>query len=235
MQKMFWMMGMWLLGIGGAHALTPDAPETLKYRVYWGFVRMGDATLSYQPKGKAYTLTADVKDETPLIELRDTWTSKGVHGATPFEPQVYHVKQAENSYRADKTLTFDRKAGTVAFKNHLDEHDKIEPMQVGDARDALATIYGWRLGGLAEVQKSAQVTIVNLKRPIVLQRDAGVRDTVKIGNRELKVWKVRMRTVKDGKPSKEAWTVYLTDDAQLVPVQIIAATKFGTFRASLKD
>lgn len=235
MQKLFWIVGMWLVGIAGANALTLDAPETLKYRVYWGFVRMGDATLTYRPQGKAYTLTADVKDETPLIDLRDTWTSRGVHGATPFEPQVYSVKQAENSYRADKTLTFDRKAGTVAFKNHLDASDKVEPVQVGDARDALATIYGWRLGGLAEVQKSAQVTIVNLKKPVVLKREAGVRTSLKVGNREYKAWKVQMRTVKDGKPSEDGWTVYLTDDAKLVPVQIVATTKFGTFRASLKD
>ncbi|RYG59818.1 MAG: DUF3108 domain-containing protein [Alphaproteobacteria bacterium] len=235
MQKMFWIVGMWLVGIAGGHALTPDAPETLTYDVYWGFVRMGGATLTYVPEGKAYTLKAEVKDETPLIELHDVWQSKGLHGREPFEPQVYSVKQAENTYRADKTLTFDRKAGTVSYVNNLNPADKAKPIEVGDARDALATIYNWRMGGLDEVQKPAEVTIVNLKRPVVLRRDAGTRTTLKTATREYRVWKVNMRTVKDGKPSKDSWTVYLTDDARLVPVQVVAATKFGTFRATLKD
>ncbi len=235
MQKLFWTLGMWLVGIASGHALTLEAPETLKYSVYWGFVRMGDATLTYVPQGKAYTLKAEVKDTTPLIELHDIWQSKGMHGAEPFEPQVYSVKQAENSYRADKTLTFDRKAGRVTFANNLNPQDTTEPMPLNGARDALATIYNWRLGGLAEVQKPAEVTIMNLKRPVVLRRGAGKRTEIKIGNRELKVWKVDMRTVKDGKPSKDSWTVYLTDDVRLVPVQVVAATSFGTFRASLKD
>lgn len=233
MKRWIWIVGMWLVGIAPALAFDLKTPEKLDFKVYWGFVRMGDARLSYVPQGDTYTLTAEVKDDSALIDLHDVWQSTGSHAERAFTPHVYHVKQAENTYRADKTMTFDKATKTVIYANRIDASDKAEPLPLTEARDALATVYAWRLGGLGDVKKAAQVPVVNVKKEVVLQRDAGVRTTLKLGNREMAVWKVRMRTVKNGKPSTDSWTVYLRDDASLQPVQIVAATKFGTFRASL--
>lgn len=243
MQKRIWTMGMWRTGIAIllqmvalplAMAFDLSKPETLNYDVHWGFIRMGGAKLEYLPNGNAYTLRTSVKDDSSLIDLVDSWESRGVHtAARPFVPSIYHVKQAENSYRADKSMTFDAKTKQVVYVNHLAAYDKVEPLPLTDARDVLATIYNWRLKGDEEVQRAAQIEAVSLKRPITIKREAGVRTRLKIGKHKIDTWRVIMRTVKDGKASKDTWTVYLRDDASMVPVQIVAATKFGTFYATL--
>ncbi|PZP39429.1 MAG: hypothetical protein DI585_04100 [Pseudomonas fluorescens] len=234
MKTIIWSMGLWLLGIAPVAALDLRTPETLAYSVYWGPVKMGAAQLTYTPEKGRYTLRAEVKDNSSLIDLSDSWESRGVHTEkAPFRPEVYHVKQAENSYRADKTMTFDRAAKVVRYQNHIDATDEVEPLPLVDARDVLATVYTWRLRGDEEVMRGANVPMVSLKREITLKREAGVRETLKVGKRTLPVWKVQMRTIKGTKPSKDTWTVYLTDDAAMVPVRIVAATKFGTFRAEL--
>jgi hypothetical protein len=176
-----------------------------------------------------------VKDDSRLIDLQDSWESRGNVGkGGVFSPVVYAVKQAENSYRADKTMTFGRD-GKVVYANHVDPTDVAEPVMAGGARDVLATVYAWRMGGVDEVKKAAQVPMVSIKKLVTLQREAGVKTTLKLGNREYTAWKVVMRVIKDGKPGKDIWTVYVKDDANLVPLQIVAATKFGTFRASLAE
>lgn len=237
MRRMIWIMGLWLVGTGNAHALTLEVPETLKYNVYWGFMRVGSAQLDYVPGPGGYVLRARVKDDSSLIDMDDSWESRGSHTADkPFMPRVYSVKQAENSYRADKTMTFDAKGKVVTYVNNIDPSDKVEPLVLTEARDVLATVYAWRLSGVDEVKKAAQVPMVSLKKMITLQRAAGERTGLKLGTRELNVWRVQLKTVKDnGKASKDAWTVYLKDDATLAPVQIIASTKFGTFRASIDE
>lgn len=243
MQMRFWMMVMWRLStafvmllalVPGAKALDLTKPEVLKYGVYWGFVRMGDATLEYMPRDGGYTVRAWVKDDSRLIDLEDSWEARGVHTvARPFGWQVYEVKQSENKYRAHKTMRFDVASGQVKFANLLNAADTSDPLVMGQARDVLSTIYNWRLGGDDEVKRAAKVEAVSLKKPLSILRDAGVQTTLKLNGKSVPVWKVVMRTVTGSKPSKDMWTVYLRDDATMVPVQITATTKFGTFQAIL--
>lgn len=240
MQKLIWILGLWLVGTSQAIAIDLKAPESLSYSVYWGLLRVGDAKITYTPNGADYTLRAVVKDSSSLIELDDSWESQGSHTASrAFVPAIYKVKQAENSYRADKVMAFDYNARRVTFTNKLDASDKAEPMVLAEgnaaARDALSTVFAWRHGGVADVQKAGQTEVVNLKKIVVLQREAGVRKTLKLGARKVPVWRVKMTTVKNGKPSKDSWTVYLQDDASLKPLQIVAETKFGTFTATLAE
>ena len=235
MQKFIWILGLWLLGIGPATALDMKTPETLKYNVYWSFVRVGHAQLDYVPGNGTYVLQAVVKDDSNLLDLNDSWESEGAHDAAkPFVPRMYSVKQAENDYRSDKVMVFDAKAKQVVYRNNIDATDKAEPLTLGEARDVLATVYAWRMGGLAEVAHAAETPMVSLKRIITLKRTAGEKTILKIGARTYAAWRVQLTTVKAaGKAGKDTWTVYVSDDVNMVPLQIVAATKFGTFRASL--
>lgn len=230
-----WIMGLWLLGIGHAHALDMAVAETLRYRLYWGPMAVGDATLTYRPTGKAYVVSAEVVDDSALIDLHDVWQSRGHHtAARAFVPDVYKVVQAENSYRADKTMVFDRKAKKVVYTNHIDPNDVAEALPLNGARDVLSAVYAWRLAREADVATAASIPMISLKREVVLERKAGVKDRVKIGKRRVDVWRVEMRVIKNGKPAKDSWTVYVSDDAARVPVKIVAKTRFGTFEALLK-
>lgn len=231
-------VGLWLVGISSALAFDTSSSEVLRYRVAWGPIGVGKANIVYTPEGKgAYTIRADVKDDSSLIDMNDSWEVKGNHAkGKAFSPTVYHVKQAENDYRADKTMTFDTKAKKVVYANLIDKADVAEPLVLGEARDVLSTAYMWRLGGVQEVKKAARVPMVGIKKAITLQREAGQKTILSLGGHEIPVWQVKMQAIKsDGKVAQGTWTIYLRDDASLKPVQIVAATKFGTFRATLKE
>ncbi len=235
MKRWVWIMGLWLVGIGSAHALDLKAAETLRYRLYWGPVAVGDAQLEYVPQGDRYTLKAEVVDDSSLIELHDVWHTTGRHTAKrAFVPDEYKVVQAENSYRADKSMLFDRKAGKVVYTNRLDASDKGDEVLVSEARDVLSTVYAWRLATDADVGQAARIPMVSMKREVVLERKAGVKDRVQHGGKTVEAWRVEMRVIKNGKPSKDTWTVFVSDDVQRKPLKIVASTKFGTFNALLK-
>lgn len=235
MKVWVWIMGLWLVGIGTAAALDLTKAESLHYEVYWGPLSVGEATLSYTPRGPSYTLRAEVRDDSRLIDLHDVWQSTGHHTATrAFVPSVYKVAQVENTYRSDKTMVFDRKAGKVVYTNRIDPTDVAEPLTLSEARDVLATVYAWRVAQETDVTRAARVPLVSLKREIILDRKAGVRDTVQVGGRARAAWRVEMRAIKGDKPARDLWTVYVSEDAARVPLKIVAATKFGTFTAVLK-
>lgn len=235
MKTWVWMIGLWLLGTAPVAALDVAKPEMLNFRVYWGPLRVGDAQLSYAPQGKTYSLTASMKDDSALIDLHDTWQSQGQHrGGKVFLPDSYHVVQAENDYRADKTMTFDRKAGKVIYKNNRDASDVAEPLPLEGARDVLATVYAWRVAGMTELGQAARVPVVSLKKTMTLHRSAGVRESVRLDGRDVPAWRVDMRSETNGKPGKDSWSVYVSDSPEMVPLKIVAKTKFGTFRALRK-
>lgn len=235
MKLWVWIMGLWLVGIGCVHALDMRSAETLRYRLYWGPVAVGDARLDYRAEGARYTVKADVKDDSALIDLHDVWEVEGLHTAKrAFVPEVYTVVQTENSYRAHKTMRFDRKLGEVVYTNHLDASDRGDEIAVGEARDVLSTVYAWRLIPEAEIVRPARIPMISLKREVVLERKAGVKDRVQVGDRDVDAWRVDMRVIKNGKPAKDTWTVFVSADARRIPLKIVAQTKFGTFNALLK-
>jgi Protein of unknown function (DUF3108) len=235
MKRWVWIMGLWLVGIGSAHALDLKAAETLRYRLYWGPVTVGDARLDYRVDGDRYTVQAEVVDDSSLIDLHDVWQTTGRHTkARAFVPDEYKVRQAENSYRADKSMVFDRTVGKVVYTNRLDASDKGDEVVVSEARDVLSTVYVWRLATDAEVIQAARIPMVSMKREVVLERKAGVKDRVQHGGKTVAAWRVEMRVIKNGKPSKDTWTVFVSDDVRRIPLKIVARTKFGTFNAILK-
>ena len=235
MKRWVWIMGLWLVGIGHATAMDVKSAETLRYRLYWGPVAVGDAQLDYRVDGDRYHIQAEVTDDSSLIDLHDVWEAQGRHTkGRAFVPDVYKVVQAENSYRADKTMVFDRKAGKVVYTNRRDAADTAEALPLNEARDVLSAVYAWRLVNEADVSKAAQIPMVSMKREVVLERKVGVKDRVQVGGRNVAAWRVEMRVIKNGKPSKDTWTVFVSDDVRRVPLKIVAKTKFGTFNAILK-
>lgn len=223
-----------------AQAFDMRESESLRYKVSWGPLNVGRAELDYVPqkssKGLEYALRAKVKDESALLDMDDLWQSKGVHGKNAFTPSLYEALQKENSYRADKRVTFDAKDGKILYLNRRDAHDVVEPrVWDGAMRDALSAIYAWRLVEIKELQKSAKVEVMGVKRPFTLMRAPARKEEVMMSNKKVTVWSVDLTTAVDGKLSKDNWTVMLRDDGKLTPVMVVARTKFGTFRATLKE
>jgi hypothetical protein len=232
-----------MLAVAPAWAFDPATGEVLRYQVYWGPLKMGKAQLDYVPQGGAfgkasgYELTAHVWDESSLLDLDDSWRAVGRHSAKAlFTPSRYEVRQAENSYRADKLLEFNPKTRRITYTNRIDPHDTIAPAvwQAG-MKDVLSAIYGWRAAGVAEVRRASHARIMGVKRPLTLAKAAGVHETLRRGGKTVAVWRVDITGKPDGKKNSDVWTVRLSDDAALTPLQIDARTKFGNLRAVLDE
>ena len=64
-----WIMGLWLVGIGHVAALELNGSESLRYRLYWGPLAVGDARLDYRyPPGAVRRL-----DDTLLAAYGETY------------------------------------------------------------------------------------------------------------------------------------------------------------------
>jgi hypothetical protein len=223
-----------------AQAFDIHAPEALRYRVGWGPLSVGRVELDYVPqkvaKGTEYSLRAHVKDQSALLDMDDVWQSNGNHGKRLFVPVTYEVLQKENSYRADKVMTFDAKEGEIRYLNRRDVHDAVEPLPWdGAMRDALSAVYAWRMLSLEELKKGGKVEVMGVKRPFTLMKAPARREKVVLAGKKVDVWSVDLTTAVGGKISKESWTVKLRDDGKLTPVVVVARTKFGTFKATLKE
>lgn len=246
MKGRFLFVGLWLLGIVvGAmpvHAIDLTVGEVLRYKVFWGPLTVGTAELSYVPQGAGfgqkggYVVQARVKSDTTLMTMDDLWRTVGQHGGRVFTPQRYEVVQAENQYTSNKLMQF--KGKKVSYTNFKDKAD-VEPSLVwnGKTRDPLSTVYAWRHGGVAVLGVSETAAVVGLKRTMRLERNAAVQEVLQVRGRDVPVWKVDMLATSarvGKKPAKSGWTVWLDQTENLVPVQIVGRTAFGTFRAQLE-
>jgi|GEM_PF-4238368 len=242
MRRLILTLGLWLLGTMPALAFDTSTGEVLRYNVYWGPLEVGHAQLQYVPQGggfgdpSGYTLTARVWDSTVFLDLDDTWRAVGSHAkGAMFKPIRYEAHQHENDYKADKVMAFDAHDGKVVYTNHIDAHDTAKPVAWdGKVRDVLSALYAWRTQGLDAIKAGGSVPVVGLKKEFTLVKTPGRQEAVTLRGQDVKVWRVDISTRGSGKHEDAGvWTVRLRDDASLVPVQITADTKFGTFRAVL--
>jgi hypothetical protein len=232
-----------MFGLSSAWGFDVTAGEVLRYKVFWGPLNVGTAELSYVPQGEpfnqpgGYVLQARVKSETMLMDMDDLWRSVGRHGTHPFTPQRYEVVQRENDYTANKTMAFSGKK--VSYTNHKDPKDTEKPITWnGKDRDPLSTVYAWRFAGQSALESSVSTSVIGLKRPFTLNKQAARKTTLTLRGKTLPVWQVDMVSTsrRAGKePSQTRWTIWLQDDADLTPLQIVGQTKFGTFRAQLEN
>jgi hypothetical protein len=224
-------------------AAPAPAAESLSYRVSWGPLSVGNATITHQPGSTTgsttpYTLTAEVNDNTILINLHNIWVAQGIHqpGRT-FQSRTYRSTQTENDYRAKKLLTFTPGPGkkqTITYVNELSPADVEPPLVTTPLRDVLSTLFVLRAQGIAAVAQGTSLTVMGTKRPFNLVVSPPVSSTIVLNNQRMPVWQVNLRTVTPGKPSTDIWTIALAQTPALTPVRIVANTKFGSFTATIK-
>lgn len=236
MKKLFMVVGMWLVGIAGAHAFDLGSGEVLRYDVYWGPLRMGRAQLEYVPQGQfadstSYVLSGRAWDQSSLIDLDDSWRTTGTHSAKKaFVPSTFDAVQKENKYRADKQLVFDAKKKVIRYTNRRDANDKVAPLVWKGERDVLSALYSWRVDGEAELARGGTLPVIGVKRGFVLTKQPATKETVMVRGEDVPVWRVNITAQTPGKDDAQTWIVRLRRDATLAPVQAIVQTKFGTFK-----
>jgi Protein of unknown function (DUF3108) len=216
-----------------AWAFSLNTPESLTYRVHYGLIHAGNATMTYVPSAKGYTLNIGVRDSTVLIDLNNRYTMQGTHKPQPFTSSSYHAVQKENDYRADKVVVFDAGRKHMRYTNRRDANDTVAPQKWdGKMRDVFAQLYAMRTEGLAPLKKARRVAVMGVKEPFTLVQSAAVA----VPN-TTNQWQVKLQAEEDGKLSRDTWRITVREEADksLTPVKIQAQTRFGTFSAALKE
>lgn len=200
--------------------------ESLNYRVYWGPLSLGKATLAFTPNPKGYHIEGHVKGSMVFFKMDDTWTASGSQTNGRLQPLEYRAIQAENDYRANKRLTFNVAKRTMMYENlRGGEPSLTVPLPKG-AQDPFTALYDLRKQGVTT--KAVSRTVMGLKRPFTLNISAA--QPVKRDGQNL--LRVDITKVEPGKQN-DSWQIWLTDDEELTPVEIDAQLKVGSFRAVL--
>jgi hypothetical protein len=227
-----------------AYAFNPSATEVLSYRISYGPLNAGKATLTYYPTSGTvpYSIEVAVKDSTSLIDFSSRYFMQGRHTPQPFTSATYHARQQENDYRADKLVVFDGNKKQITYTNNRDASDKAPPVKWdGQLRDVFSQLYALRLGGMAPLMRGQELNVMGTKRPFTLLQMA----PIKVASAEHKnapkarpQWRlVLVEREENGSLGKERWIITVREetDKTLTPLRIEAQTKFGTFTAALRN
>lgn len=200
--------------------------ETLHYRVYWGPLSLGKATLAFSPSAKGYHIEGRVKGSMVFFKMDDTWTASGKQTNGSLQPLEYRAIQAENDYRANKRLTFNSARHSMVYENLRGGEPSLTVPLPRGAQDPFTALYDLRKQGVTD--QAVSRTVMGLKRPFTLNISAA--KPVERDGQEL--LRVDITKVEAGKQN-DTWQIWLTDDAELTPVEIDAQLKVGSFRAVL--
>lgn len=236
---LFATLALWIGVVTAPLAFQLSQTEVLNYRVAWGPITVGKASLAYTPPTSArgdYGIQVLLNDSSNLVNLNSSYQMAGRHSPRPFTSARYHAQQQENDYRADKVVVFNSAARTITYTNQRDASDTTPPITWdGRLRDVFSQLYAMRIGGLAVLQPGQELSVMGTKRPFTLVQSALVALPIAKGKAPL--YRVVLRTRKeDGSLHRDRWQITLRQEADgtLTPIVIEAGTRFGTFTATLR-
>jgi hypothetical protein len=245
-------------------ASTWQKGELLSYKVYFGMLKAGKATIEYREEAstadesaetfpRRYSITVKAKTSglaKSLFKLNDTIGIKGYTNNVqtfPYQPYAYNLTLSEGKYRANKDITFDFNkatlAGTATFRNMLKPELEPEVFDVeSKTRDVLSAMYFLRNSVKATDIKVGDVytlpiygTKSQYKMDVIVTEEREMKTSYK--HKTLKLWHIEPQKSSNnekfnGKESKP-WGVWVTQDADLTPINIDVHLKSGTFKARL--
>ncbi len=214
--------------------------ESLKYRISYGILNAGIATLEvenyieksdtlFHIKGKGWT-TGMVDLFFPVLDIYETYIDKETN-----KPVHFVRKINEGGYKKDKEIFFNYKtlqANVINHKHNTEESYSI----VSDIQDMLSTMYYLREQNFDSVQ-NGDVIAVNMffdqeiyKTNIILVK----REVIKTNFGKVKTLVFRP-SVMEGRVfnEKETVTFWITDDKNKIPVKIKASILVGSLKAEL--
>ena len=214
--------------------------EWLKFKMsYSGFLKAGNATLSlketelngkkvYHSTAKGWT-TGMIKW---FFKVKDNYQS--IFDKENGKPYVFKRKINEGGHKKNRQITFNHNENTAYIEDFLKKKDTLLP--VFNPQDMISAFYFLRSYNTDDMKKGEEVNINMFfdgkSHPFKLRFLGNEIIRTKFG--KVKTQKFRP-IVQAGRVFKEeeSVTVWITDDANKIPMKIKASLSVGSLRADL--
>ncbi len=218
---------------GTATLATPNVGEQLNYNVYLGtspqivgaiFFEVRARGMFFNREGilvNAIARTSGVGDR--LFPVNDRLTSY-LDPATllPFRTEV---QIQEGTRRLNRILTYDQERGIVTRQDGL-----TGEIPTG-TYDLASLIYALRRFDLTPPRRTS-IAILTANRPSALTITAVRREQIQIGGEQVPAVQLAL-TTNDREPDRNAYRLWISDDARRLPLRFTMTTPLGTVRADL--
>ena len=218
------------------HKQAFSIPETLKFRLIYAGVKVGESSLTIQAIDEHIVITSSA-DSSGFISMFFTVKDRVKSTLTIDEygrmiPLSYKINLREGGYRRDKEVTFQLSEGRVIYQDFIKETKEYLETSP-DVVDPLTSIYLIRERELV-IGKTELIKIYDSKKfwdveVLILRKEtiktpAGVFDTI--------VVRPLMKSEGIFKRSGPM-NIYLTDDTKKIPVKLVTKISLGNVIAEL--
>lgn len=216
--------------------------EWLKFRVHYGFVNAGYTTLKlkesnkdgqelYHTIGKGWTVGA----ASLFFKIRDTYESYFTKGSE-VKPYYFKRRVDEGGYVIKRNLSFFQNPSRVVVKDL--KKDTVHTFQVSNVQDMVSAFYHLRNVDISTIEPGDDISINlffdNEVFPFKLRFKTREVLNTKFG--KINTWRIQP-LVQKGRVfrAEESLEVWVTDDANKIPVRIKASLAVGSLKADLDD
>lgn len=216
--------------------------EFLRYKMsYSGFLRAGSAILEVKEEtynGKKVFHTIGTGWTSGMIkwffEVDDVYES--YFDKTTIQPYLFKRKINEGGYKKHRITSFNYDANTAYVQDFIEQKDTIVP--VNNVQDMLSSFYYLRNKDVSKLKTGDEI-----KLDMFLDSQIYPFKLKFLGKEVLKTKFGKLNTllfrplVQSGRVFKEqeSVTIWITDDANKIPVKMKASLAVGSLRADLED
>ncbi|SMC88838.1 DUF3108 domain-containing protein [Moheibacter sediminis] len=217
-----------------------ESGELLKYRIHYGLLNAGFATLEVKSttyEGKPHyhivgegSSSGAVRAFYKVDDLYETYIDKATN-----KPSKFVRKISEGGYTRDQVITFNHKEKTAKINDRKAQKVSYKEFS-GNVQDLLSAFYYLRNLETDDLKTGdyMNVDILMADETYKFRLKILGRETVKTKFGKIKCIKIRPY-VQSGRIFKESEsvTMWVTDDANHIPVQIKAELMVGSLKAEL--
>ncbi|MDH6353846.1 hypothetical protein M2132_000163 [Dysgonomonas sp. PH5-45] len=225
------------------------AGETLQYDLYyklglspkagWGTLRTVNTTYNGQNAYKMDLITASTGFARKIFSLNDTLTS---YMSKDLSPLAYYKRAHEDDDFTDERMTYKYSGNTVSITSTRYKNGKLRFTKSFNANqctyDMLSVVFYARSLDYSKMAKGTRSRINFLSGKTRQNMEIVYKgaETIKANDgRKYKCYKLVLITSDDAfKNQSEAMTIYISNDANRLPVRIDTGLKVGAIRVILK-
>lgn len=213
-----------------AHATVPLSYETLNYSIEWRLITAGAARLAYSPRLNGFESKVHLESTGLVAKLFKVDDNYLVQAEDQFCATSVEVDTSEGKKRRQTKVHFDRTQGKASLvERDLVKNAVLHTREVKTppcVSDIIAALYKLRNMHL-EPGQSAQIPVSDGKKEASIKVEAQEREQIKTGAGTFKTIRYEANVFNGVLFSKKGrLDVWLSDDAQRLPVQIRARMQF---------